>query len=210
MAYPLTGSILNSQISTGLSTQILVKVEGISVGAIQSLNINHNRGLNRVKEVGTDGVIEIVPQSATEYDASITRIVFDRLSLPESLLRGFYNIKSQLVGFDIEIIDRSNGDTNGLVVHTLENCWFNRLGTRYQADNFIIQQEATIFFEDIRTTLGNTQASAAIGGARGIIPQTDTFGRERATDTGAGGTVAGAGYRGTMDVSNLTNAVFEE
>jgi len=112
--------------------------------------------------------------------------------------------------FDIQIIDRSNGDDEGAVVHTLENCWFTRYSPRYQSDNFIIQEEAQIWIEDIRTNLGSTQNSAITGGARGIEAQTDTFGRETATDAGAGGAVPGAGYRGTMDVANLMNAAFAE
>lgn len=208
--YPLTGSTLNSSISAGLSTQILIKVDNEPVGAIQSINITQNRGLQRIPEVGLDGILEIVPNKATEYSATITRIYFDRLRLPEAFKRGFINIKSQLIPFDIQIMDRTNGDNEGLVVHTLENCWFSAYSPRYQAENFIIQEEATIWIEDIRTTLGNSQSSAVTGGARGIIPQTDTFGRERATDAGAGGLNPGSGYRGTMDVSNLINAAFDE
>lgn len=208
--YPITGSTLRSNISTGLSTQILIKVENETVGAIQNINITQNRGLERVKEVGLDGILEIVPKQATEYDASITRVVFDRLRLTEAFKRGFINIKSQLLPFDIQIIDRSGGDDEGAVVHTLVNCWFSSYSPKYQADNFIIQEEAKIWIEDIRTTLGNSQSSAVIGGARGIQPQTDTYGRETATDAGSGGATAGAGYRGTMDVSNITNAAFAE
>lgn len=206
--YPLSGSTLNSSISTGLSTQILIKVDNETVGAIQSINIRQTRGLERIKELGLDGILEIVPRQSTEYEATIQRVVYDRLRLTEAFKRGFINIKSQLLGFDIQIIDRTNGDGDGAVVHTLENCWFSSYSPRYQADTFIIQEEATIWIEDIRTTLGSTQNSAIIGGARGIQPQTDTFGRETATDSGSGGTTAGAGYRGTMDVSNITNAAF--
>jgi hypothetical protein len=209
-SYPLSGSTMRSNISTGLSTQILIKVENETVGAIQSINITQSRGLERVKELGLDGVLEIVPNKPTEYEATITRVVFDRLRLTEAFKRGFINIKSQLLPFDIQIIDRTNGDGEGAVVHTLENCWFTRYSPRYQADNFIIQEEANIWIEDIRTTLGNSQSTAVTGGARGIQPQTDTFGRETATDAGSGGAVPGAGYRGTMDVANITNAAFSE
>lgn len=208
--YPITGSTLRSNISTGLSTQILIKVENETVGAVQSINITQNRGLERVREVGLDGILEIVPRQPTEYEATIQRVVFDRLRLTEAFKRGFINIKSQLLPFDIQIIDRTNGDDEGAVVHTLENCWFTRYSPRYQADNFIIQEEAQIWIEDIRTTLGSSQSTAVIGGARGIQPQTDTYGRETATDAGAGGAVPGAGYRGTMDVANITNAAFAE
>jgi hypothetical protein len=208
--YPITGSTLRSNISTGLSTQILIKVDNETVGAVQSINITQNRGLERIREVGLDGILEIVPRQATEYEATIQRVVFDRLRLTEAFKRGFINIKSQLLPFDIQIIDRTNGDEEGAVVHTLENCWFTRYSPRYQADNFIIQEEAQIWIEDIRTTLGNSQSTAVIGGARGVQPQTDTYGRETATDAGAGGAVPGAGYRGTMDVANITNAAFAE
>jgi hypothetical protein len=208
--YPITGSTLSSNISTGLSTQILVKVENETVGAIQSLQISQSRSLNRVKELGLDGILEIVPQAPTEFEATIQRVVFDRLRLPEAFARGFINIKSQLVPFDILIIDRTNGDNEGAVTHRLTRCWFSRYSPRYQADNFVIQEDATILIEDISTTIGNGQLSAVNGGARNINYQVDTFGRERATDAGSGGIGAGAGYRGTMDVSNLINAAFEK
>lgn len=210
MAYPITGSTMNSNISTGLSTQILIKIENETVGAIQSISITQNRGLERIKEVGLDGILEIVPRQPTEYEATIQRIYFDRLNLTQAFKRGYFNIKSQLLPFDIQIIDRSNGDGDGAIVHTLENCWFTRYSPRYQSDNFIVQEEAQIWIEDIRTNLGSSQGSAVIGGARGIQPQTDTFGRELATDAGTGGLVPGAGYRGTMDVADITNAAFNE
>jgi len=205
--YPLTGSTLNSKISTGLSTQIIVKVDNITVGAIQNITINQTRDLERVKEVGLDGVLEIVPKAPTQYDATLTRIVFDRLRLPEAFARAYINIKSQLVSFDILIIDRSNGDGDLSVTHTLKNCWFNRYTPKYQADSFIIQEDSTIWIEDISSTLGSSQASAVQGGDRGIIPITDIFGREKETDAGAGGTGStGGGFRGTMDVSGLMRA----
>ena len=56
--YPSSGSTLRSNISTGLSTQILVKVGTETVGAIQKLSIAHSRNLNRVKELGLDGILE--------------------------------------------------------------------------------------------------------------------------------------------------------
>lgn len=208
--YPTTGSTLRSNISTGLSTQLLIKIENETVGAVQSLSITHNRGLFRVPEIGLDGFLEIVPNKPTEYQATVTRIVFDRLRLPEAFKRGFINIKSQLLPFDIQIIDRTNGDDEGAVVHTLVNCWFQSYNPKYNAGDFIVQEDATILFEDIRTTLGTSQNTAVIGGARGIQPQTDTYGRETATDAGAGGAVPGAGYRGTLDVANITNAAFAE
>jgi hypothetical protein len=193
-----------------MSTQIIVKVGTETVGAIQKLTINHNRNVERVKEVGLDGILELVPNQPTQYDLNVDRIVFDRLRLPEAFSRGFINIKSQLIGFDILVIDRTNGEDNGVVLHKLVGCWFNRYTTNYDSGNYIITENATLLCEDIVSNLGGSDASAATGGARGINYEVDTFGRERATDRGAGGVGGGGGFRGTMDVAGLINAAFEE
>lgn len=208
--YPTSGSTLRSNISTGLSTQIIIKVGTETVGAIKSLGITHARNIERVREVGLDGILELVPNTATTYDITVNRIVFDRLRLPEAFARGFINIKSQLLPFEILIIDRTNGEGEGVVTHRLVNCWFNNYVTTYESDNYIITETAQIRCEDIVSNLGGSDANAAIGGARGINYEVDTYGRERATDRGAGGIGGGGGFRGTMDVAGLINAVFEE
>jgi len=196
--YPVSGSTLGSNISTGLSTQIIVRVGTITVGAIQNLAISQTRSLYRSREIGLDGILEIVPNNATEYTANITRIVFDRLRLLEAFGRGFINIKSQLIPFTIDIIDRSGGnEESGAVVHRLVNCWFATYNPRYEASNFIISEEATIQFEDISTTLSGSAEPAAQGGERGLVFSTNA--RERAADAGD--------FRGTMDVSNLINII---
>lgn len=197
--YPVSGSTLTSKISTGLSTQIIVKVGTDTVGAIQNLSITQTRNIERIKEVGLDGVLEAVPNQATTYEATVERIVFDRLRLPESFMRGFINIKSQVVPFDILIIDRTNGDGDGAVVHTLKNCWFSRYNPSFRADNYILSESGSIVFEDIFSTLGSTSANAAVGGSRGL--NYDLNERERATDRGD--------YRGTLDVADLINQSFE-
>jgi hypothetical protein len=203
MVYPTSGSTLASNISTGLSTQIIIRVGTVTVGAIQKMSIAHNRNIERVKEVGLDGVLELVPNQPTTYDITVSRIVFDRLRLPESFARGFINIKSQLLPFEILVIDRTNGENDGIVTHKLVNCWFNKYTTNFDVSNYIITEDAGIYCEDIVSTLGNSDANAAIGGARNINYEVDTYGRERATDRGSNG------YRGTMDVAGLINAAFE-
>lgn len=197
--YPTTGSTLTSKISTGLSTQIVVKVGTDTVGAIQSLAITQNRPIERVKEVGLDGTLEAVPNQPTTYDVRVTRIVFDRLRLPEAFMRGFINIKSQTVPFDIQIIDNTNGSDDGAVVHTLKNCWFNSYNPKFEAGNYILSEDAGIICEDISTTLGTSGESAVQGGARGVNYEVNA--RERSTDSG--------NYRGSMDVADLINQVFE-
>jgi hypothetical protein len=202
MAYPQTGSTLTGAISTGLSTQIVVKVDNKAVGAIQSLTVNQNRQLQTVVELGLDGVLELVPNKATTYTVEITRIVFDKKRLPEAFLRGFINIKSQLVPFDIDIIDKSDGGDG--VVHTLKRCWFSAYKPSYTAESFILSETASIQCEDISTTFGNSEKSAALGG---LAPGYSTGGssREQDADTGK--------MRGSMDelgIFKITETAFKE
>jgi len=192
--YPYTGSSLAGAINTGLSTQILVKVDNVTVGAIQSLEIRHSRALERVKELGTDGILEIVPNRATEYTVTVTRIVFDKMRLPEAFARGFVNIKSQLIPFDIVIIDKSNGaDPSTFVTHILSRCWFTGYNPKYDATSFIISESAELWCEDISTTLGTSAENGAIHG--NFV--TENHETEFEADRGAGG------RRGTMDVPGI-------
>lgn len=194
-SYPITGSTLNSKISTGLSTQIIIKSGTETVGAIQSLSVSQKRDLERVREIGLDGILEITPRSSPEVDLQVSRIVFDQLSVAEAFSRGFVNVKSQRIPFEILVIDRTSGEDLS-VVHKFVNCWFTSLSVKYEANNYIIGQEATIWAEDVSTT--RNSENAAQGGARGI--NYDKEERERDTDKGS--------YRGTMDAPGIINAAF--
>jgi len=196
VSYPITGSTLNSKISTGLSTQIIIKAGTETVGAIQNLGVKQNRGLVRVKEIGLDGVLEIAPNKAPEVDLSVNRIVFDQLSVSEAFARGFVNVKSQRIPFEILVIDRTAGDDSLSVIHKFTNCWFQSISVTYKADDYIIAQDATIWAEDVSTT--RNAENAAQGGARGINYQIEE--RERNTDKGS--------FRGTMDASGIIDAAF--
>ena len=196
--YPKTGSTLQSSISAGLSTQIIVKVGSDSVGAIQRLQVRQSRPLQRLVELGLDGTLEIVPNQRAEVQLTVSRIVFDRLRLPEAFERGFLNIHSQRLPFDILVIDQTGGEEQNAITHTYVNCWFADYSTPYQADNYIITEEATIQAETVYTRLGSS-ANAATGGARDMKPQIETI--ERSADIGE--------RRGTMDAPNLINAAFE-
>lgn len=59
--YPKTGSNLDSTTKSSLSTQIIIMVENEPVGAIQSFNESQSRPVKAITEVGTDGIIELVP-----------------------------------------------------------------------------------------------------------------------------------------------------
>lgn len=198
-SYPSTGSRLTSSISTSLSTQIIIQVElpdgsVAPVGAVQELTESQSRGLARIVEIGTDGVIEIVPQKATEFELSLTRTVFDGLSLPEAFGRGFRNIQAQRFPFNILIIDVNAGvvdpqgtvDKNSTVITTYHNCWFNSTSTPIKAENYIIMQQARVWCEFISTMRGSggVAESQGAGGGRSILGPGKTDSIEIASDVG--------------------------
>ena len=180
MAYPQSGSLLQNRINSGLSTQITIKVDGTTVGAIQKLSIIQNRDLWRHEEIGTEGVVEIHPKGAAKIEISVDRVVFDGMRLPEAFARGFINLQSQRVPFDINIIDRSEmKNNNDAIVHVFNNCWFRQYSPQFRSDHFIVSESAQIWCEFVTTTQNGV--SAVYGGLRGIAYEYDTI--ERATDS---------------------------
>jgi hypothetical protein len=186
MSYPYTGTQLNSSTQTGLSTQILVQVDGLAVGGIQSLRVNQRRPLRAITEVGTDGNIEIVPNAATTFELSIERIYFDRKTITESLGRSFLNIQAQRYPFDIYIYDFHNvpgaaldpefgvGDptaaaqlaANGIITTVYENVWIGSLDTTYSSGDYIIMQNISATAEFCHSHIG--PVSSAADGVSGI------------------------------------------
>lgn len=174
MSYLYTSSSQAASTQTGLSTQILVVVDEQPIGAIQSLSVSQSRNIERVKEVGTDGTIELVPTGATEVSLSIQRIVFDKKRLTESFSRGYLNIHAQRIPFDIFVYDFQNAtssteqggqpgdglalareldpnnsfdaprDGTGVITTVYENCWFKSLKVSYEASNYIITEDADV------------------------------------------------------------------
>lgn len=214
--FPLnTGTTLDAndgspRTASTLSTQIIIKVGNNPVGALQSLSVTQNRGLERIKEIGTDGIIEIVPREATTYELRITRVVFDLLRMPEAFSRGFRFIAGQRMPFDIEIFDVSNADENAalgddlasdakIVGMTYRNCWFSSYETPYQADNYVITETATIWAESafVGSGLGSGNTPESI---RGLESQTDNGGVEGEVNTG--------GRLGSMSAAGLVNSIF--
>ena len=192
--------------STGLSTQIIIKVRNQPVGALQSLNVTQTRGLARVNEIGTDGNIEIVPSASTTYDISATRIMFDQLRLPEAFSRSFRFIGAQRVPFDIEIFDLNNAvdanaavdaNSSGIVVMKYQNCWFQNYVTPYVADNYLITETAVIWAE---TAMVTTPIEGQIPSLRGLTAQSDDDGIESSVNVG--------GRRGGVDAAGIVNAIF--
>lgn len=207
MSYLYTGTTQSAATNTGLSTQILIKVDGQTVGAVQSLSAQQNRPTRRVQEVGTDGTVEIVPNSTTTVTLNVTRIAFDRKRLPESLQRGYINIHAQRIPFDVFVFDFSGVDPatvddsfdvtsqSGVVTHVYENCWFQSLQTQYQATDYIITENCTLDVEFVHTFInGDPSVNASSGN-----PDFDDA-LERTADTNRRGSLDGRGLARVNDI----------
>jgi hypothetical protein len=207
--YPSTGTLFDGspppetggRTRAGLSTQIIVYVNNEPVGAIQSFQEAQTRPLKSMSEVGTDGLIEIVPQGPSTFNLTIQRIVFDGLSLPEAFSRGFRNIQSQRMPFDIVVIDKFTGDGNNAVVTTYHNCWFTSLGKSYTSSDYTITESATVHCEHISTTRAG-EAIALSQGTQGSreIPGRNIDSIETAADSGE--------RRGSLDFPGLISAAY--
>ncbi len=187
MDYPQSGSQLNKEIHSGLSTQIIVKVGNVTVGAIQELTLTQTREISRWEEIGTNGIVDSHPQHAAKINLSVNRMVFDQMRLTESLARNFINIQAQRFPFNIEIVDSGAKNT----VHTYHNCWFNSYSTPYRASDYIVTETAAIYCDYVTSSLNG--GSATIGGSRGIQIERDSI--EKNTDY--------IGNRGFFDPSGL-------
>tara|TARA_X000000950_G_scaffold61762_1_gene75289 strand:- start:11513 stop:12136 length:624 start_codon:yes stop_codon:yes gene_type:complete len=204
--YPQTGSVLDSTTRTGLSTQIVIMVNGNPVGAIQSFGENQTRGTKPISEVGTDGQIEIVPSSSTTIELSVTRIVFDGLSVTEAFSRGFRNVASQRYPFDIVVFDKSGGgDATTWITTTYHNCWFKSISKTYSAGDYVIQEQANITAEFMSTSQ-NTEPVVTQGydGRRDLGNGIDIDAIEGQADAGING------RRGAMDYQGIFSAAFDE
>jgi hypothetical protein len=207
MGYLYTGSTQSAATNTGLSTQIIVKVDGQAVGAIQSLQATQSRPIKTVTEIGTDGVIEKVPSGPVDVKLQITRMVFDRRRLPEAFQRGYLNIHAQRIPFDIFIFDFSNVSPDNVdddfdasgqqdVITTIyENCWFNNLAVNYQTADYTITETANVDVEFVHTFVnGDPKQNASVGN-----PDFDDA-LERLADTGRRGSLDGRGLAQVNDI----------
>lgn len=199
-AYPKTGSTLDSTTRSSLSTQIIIMVNNEPVGAIQSFGETQNRQIKEILEVGTDGIVELVPSNPNKPSLRINRIYFDGLSLPEAFSRGFRNLQSQRIPFDIVVIDQTTGTGNDAIITTYHNCWFESLSTTYQSNDYTIVQDANVKCEFISTIRGGEAIalSQGTGGSRQVPVQIDSV--ELAADSGK--------TRGSLDFPGLISAAY--
>lgn len=179
----VTSSLHQVGLQTALSTQIKIMATGEDgtarvIGAIQSLAPTETRPLLRVSEVGTDAVVEIIPQAATTIELAVTRIIFDFQRLPASFQRGFRHINSARLPFDIVVEDYNayremqNADPINAgvseatpVTTVYKNCWIQNYSFTYTQDNYMISETATIWAEHVYDADDDGNGDIAVGGS---------------------------------------------
>ena len=217
-----TGSTLSynsgvNKTSTAISTNIIIYVGNTAVGAVQSLNIQENRSVRMIDEIGTDGHIDSVPIKSTDIKGSCERVRFDNLRISQAFSRGFLHVSSQVYPFDIVILDRHKSQDTARITTIIKNVWITSLDVKYNAENWVISDnmswEAETILSISGTSPGGTNSAAFGGGSamgeRGIVPaiftapgvpgQSGNIGIEQLSDTGA------QGRRGSLDAGGLVD-----
>jgi hypothetical protein len=178
---------------THVSTNIVLTIDGLPIGAVQSFSISEKRSIATVDEVGTDGHIDSVPSKSTDISGSCTRTRFGGKRLAEAFYRGFVHVSAQRVPFDITIMDFIRGsDANQIVTTVIENVWIESMNVKYGADNFVIADDMNWVAESIH--------SYTNGGDSAILDPSLVYLNqfEKEADTGL--------YRGSLDGAGLIYA----
>lgn len=197
----LTDSAGNNATFTHLSTNIIVKVNGQSVGAIKSLDINESRSIALIAEVGTDGIIDSTPNRSTEISGSCSRTRFARMRIAEAFQQGFVHVHAQRIPFDIEIQDIfADPDPGNAIITTLKNVWIQEIRTKYNAEDFVIVDDMTWKCERIYSVLNNKNVVSATASGRNVPIIIDQFSAQ--ADRGL--------YSGSLDAAGLLNAFISD
>jgi hypothetical protein len=200
---PNTGSITEQPVTgydatlTQLSTNIVIRVGAVAVGAIQNISYQEDRTITMIDEVGTDGHIDSAPTKSTNITGTCARIRFDRARITEAFRRGFIHAHAQRIPFDIDVYDISNGDGSNAIVTTIKNVWIKNISVDFRSDNWIITETMQFEAEGIYSTLNG--GIAATGGLFGSsILQINSI--EQAADSGQ--------RLGSMDAPGLITDYF--
>lgn len=147
-----------SRTGTHLSTNIIIAVEGRSVGAIKRFTVDESRDVQGVSEVGTDGQIDSAPTKSAQFTVTCDRTRFDGRRIAEAFYRGFVHVHSQRVPFDIQVYDLVKGGMDQQLITIVKNCWITKIGYTYDAENFIISDNMSLHAEAIQSSLNGKTA----------------------------------------------------
>lgn len=178
---------------THVSTNIVLTIDGLPIGAVSSFDFSESRQIATVDEIGTDGHIDSVPSKSTDIKGSCSRTRFGGKRIAEAFYRGFVHVSAQRVPFDITVMDFIRGaDANQIVTTVIENVWISDIQSKYSADNFVIVDNMSWVAESIHSYI-NGGDSAILDPSLVYLNQF-----EKEADTGL--------YRGSLDGAGLIYA----
>ena len=132
----------------------------------------------------------------------VLKAISTGLSVTEAFSRGWRNITSQRIPFDIVVIDSFAGDDfENAIVTTYHNCWFTSASRTFSSDNYVITENANMDCEFVSTTRGGGPLSdSTTQNGRDISASTQRDAVEAAADTGS--------RRGSLDFPGIINAAY--
>jgi hypothetical protein len=115
-------------ISDKIDTKIIIKAKGIVVGAIQQISFEKN--------------------SVKPNNIECNLIRFNNDNLSSVFLNGVINTSSQLVPFNILVLD-DNISNKSFNIIVFENVWIRKIGVIYTASNLIVLENVVFESEYI-------------------------------------------------------------
>lgn len=190
------GTSASNQTRVALSTQVIIKVGNMPVGAIQNLSVSEDRQITMIDELGYDGHIDSAPTRSANVSGSCKRIRFDKMRATEAFGRNFLHVHSQRIPFDISIYDfwRSDNNSSDTAVTTIKNVWIKSLNYDYQSNDWLVFDSMNWEAETIFTT-----RPLSLKSGRGDDLETNSI--EISSDIGKS--------RGALDAPNLISAFFD-
>ena len=194
---PITDTQGRNVTKTHLSTNIIIKVNGNAVGAVKSLQVTETRTIQKISEIGTDGIIDSAPSKSTEISVTCNRTRFSKQRIAEAFGRGFIHAHSQRYPFDIEVQDIfADANEANAIITVIENCWIERIDYTYDAENFIISESMGLSAERINSTLNGSNVVSETSNGRSFPIVINPF--EAQADRGE--------FTGALDAAGLLNA----
>ena len=124
-------------------TTIQILVDGVVVGAVQSIEINEEVAQRDMGDVGGGSYLV---EERTEIKGKCQRVRFDRQRIAEVFSGGIVHAKSQRMPFQIEVVDKYLDRES---INTINNVWISKLPMSYQVCDFIIVDQFDFEAENV-------------------------------------------------------------
>lgn len=149
----------NSPSQNGLlqaSTNIKLKMNGETLGMVQSLAVSESRNINKLQAVGFEGVVQAVPSNTNGGQLTVSRIaLYDRkmaniTGLHDNDLGVFVTLRQQRVPFEIAVETPigNNGDV-AYDITTYYDCWISSYSKSYTVQQITVAENLTVQYSDV-------------------------------------------------------------